>query len=50
MFGRDQPWLAGFYFAYTQNSLWDLDSASKPFNNTSSRPSLFWRWQQRSRR
>jgi outer membrane phospholipase A len=44
-FGRDQPWLAGLYFAYTQNSLWDLESASKPFNNTSYRPSLFWRWQ-----
>jgi outer membrane phospholipase A len=44
-FGRDQPWLAGFYFAYTQTSAWDLESDSKPFRDTSYRPSLFWRWQ-----
>ena len=44
-FGRDQPWLAGFYFAYTQNSLWDLEADSKPFRDTSYRPSLFWRWE-----
>jgi|KBSMisStaDraftv2_1062788.scaffolds.fasta_scaffold02267_3 outer membrane phospholipase A len=44
-YGKDQPWLAGFYFAYTQNSIWDLDSASKPFRDTSYRPSLFWRWE-----
>jgi outer membrane phospholipase A len=44
-FGKDQPWLAGFYFGYTQNSLWDLESSSKPFRDTSYRPSLFWRWE-----
>jgi len=44
-FGQDQPWLAGLYFAYTQTSIWDLESASKPFLDTSYRPSLFWRWQ-----
>lgn len=44
-FGRDQPWLAGFYFGYTQNSLWDLSSESKAFRDTNYRPSLFWRWQ-----
>jgi outer membrane phospholipase A len=43
-FGRDQPWLTGFYFAYTQTSLWDLEGESKPFFDTSYRPSLFWRW------
>jgi outer membrane phospholipase A len=43
-FGRDQPWLTGLYFAYTQTSLWDLESESKPFFDTSYRPSLFWRW------
>jgi hypothetical protein len=43
-FGRDQPWLAGLYFAYTQTSLWDLEGESKPFFDTSYRPSLFWRW------
>jgi len=44
-FGQDQPWLAGLYFAYTQNSIWDLESSSKPFRDTSYQPSLFWRWQ-----
>jgi outer membrane phospholipase A len=44
-YGKDQPWLAGLYFAYTQNSIWDLDSASRPFRDTSYRPSLFWRWE-----
>jgi len=44
-FGKDQPWLAGLYFGYTQNSIWDLESNSKPFRDTSYRPSLFWRWQ-----
>lgn len=43
-FGRDAPWLTGFYFAYTQTSLWDLEAESKPFFDTSYRPSLFWRW------
>jgi phospholipase A1 len=43
-FGRDTPWLTGLYFAYTQTSLWDLEGESKPFFDTSYRPSLFWRW------
>jgi len=43
-FGRDRPWLTGLYFAYTQTSLWDLEGESKPFFDTSYRPSLFWRW------
>jgi len=43
-FGRDQPWLSGFYFGYTQNSLWDLSSQSKAFRDTSYRPSIFWKW------
>lgn len=43
--GRDRQWLTGFYFAYTQNSLWDLSSQSKPFRDTSYRPSAFWQWQ-----
>ena len=49
-FGRDQPWLAGFYFGYTQNSLWDLSSNSKPFRDTSYRPSLFWKWERTDER
>jgi outer membrane phospholipase A len=43
-FGRDRHWLTGLYFAYTQTTLWDLESESKPFFDTSYRPSLFWRW------
>ena len=44
-FGQEQPWLAGFYFGYTQTSIWDLSEESKPFRDTSYRPSLFWNWQ-----
>ena len=44
-FGRDRPWLSGLYFGYTQNSLWDLSAQSKPFRDTSYRPSLFWKWE-----
>lgn len=43
--GRAQPWLAGLYFGYTQNSLWDLSTESRPFRDTSYRPSMFWRWE-----
>lgn len=43
-FGRDQPWLSGFYFGYTQNSLWDLSSESRAFRDTSYRPQFFWKW------
>lgn len=43
--GRDQPWLSGFYLGYTQTSLWNLSGDSKPFRDTSYRPSLFWAWE-----
>lgn len=36
------PPLAQLYFAYTQTSTWDLGAESKPFRDTSYRPSLFW--------
>ncbi|MFZ3222232.1 MAG: phospholipase A [Rugosibacter sp.] len=36
------PLLSQLYFAYTQNSTWDLDAESKSFRDTSYRPSLFW--------
>lgn len=36
------PFLKGLYFGYTQNSFWDLSEDSKPFRDTSYRPSLFW--------
>lgn len=44
-FGATQPWLVGFYFAYTQTSLWDLSADSKPFHDTAYKPSFFWNWQ-----
>jgi outer membrane phospholipase A len=42
--GRHWPWLAGLHFAYTQTSIWNLSETSKPFTDTSYRPSLFWQW------
>ena len=39
----DVPFFGHVYFGYTQTSLWDLDSDSKPFFDTSYRPSLFYR-------
>jgi phospholipase A1 len=44
-FGQNEPWLSGLYFGYTQTSLWELSQDSKPFRDTSYRPSLFWRWE-----
>lgn len=34
--------LANFYLGYTQTSVWDLSANSKPFRDTSYRPSFFW--------
>jgi outer membrane phospholipase A len=34
--------LARLHFGYTQTSLWDLGENSRPFRDTSYRPSLFW--------
>ena len=36
------PQLSNMYFAYTQNSIWDLGANSAPFRDTSYRPSFFW--------
>lgn len=36
------PLLGSMHFGYTQTSLWDLHGDSKPFRDTSYRPSLFW--------
>lgn len=38
------PVVRGLYFGFTQTSLWDLASDSKPFRDSSFRPSLFYRW------
>lgn len=40
--GRLVPPLAKLHFGYTQTSLWDLSSDSKPFDDTSYRPSFFY--------
>jgi outer membrane phospholipase A len=44
-FGRERPWLSGFYFGYSQNSIWDLSSKSRAFRDTSYLPSVFWKWE-----
>jgi hypothetical protein len=49
-YGHQQPWLSGIYFGYTQNSLWDLETESRAFRDTSYRPSFFWRWQRTDER
>jgi phospholipase A1 len=40
---RRAPFFSHMYFAYTQTSLWDLESKSKPFFDTSYKPSLSYR-------
>lgn len=39
------PYVSNLYFGYTQNSIWDLSGDSKPFRDTSYRPSFFYDWQ-----
>lgn len=39
------PPLGSLYLGYTQTSLWDLAGDSKPFRDTSYRPSFFWQMQ-----
>lgn len=36
------PWLKGVHLAYTQRVLWDLKNESKPFEDTSYKPELFY--------
>lgn len=40
-FVQEMPLLGRLYFAYTQTSVWDLDETSRPFRDSSYRPSLF---------
>lgn len=35
-------WLSGFHLGYTQRSVWDLEANSKPFDDTSYMPELFY--------
>jgi outer membrane phospholipase A len=37
------PWIVNTYFGYVQKSLWDLNSKSKPFEDTSYMPELFYK-------
>lgn len=39
---KSLPWLSGFHIAYTQTSLWDMESISKPFKDSSYMPEVFW--------
>lgn len=39
------PWLRGLHLAYTQTSLWDWNSESKPFFDSSYKPELLWSWE-----
>jgi outer membrane phospholipase A len=39
---QNHPWTKGFHLAYTQTSFWDLKSASKPFEDTSYKPEIFF--------
>jgi outer membrane phospholipase A len=36
------PWVSGFHLGYTQRSIWDLKNDSKPFDDTSYIPELFY--------
>jgi outer membrane phospholipase A len=36
------PWVSGFHLGYTQRSIWDLKSESKPFDDTSYMPEVFY--------
>jgi len=36
--------LTGLHFGYTQNSIWDLTANSKPFRDTTYKPSFFYQW------
>jgi outer membrane phospholipase A len=38
----DQEWIRDLYFAYTQTSIWDLESLSKPFYDSSYKPTIFF--------
>jgi outer membrane phospholipase A len=39
---RSKSFLDNLYFGYTQVSIWDLTAESKPFRDTSYKPSLFY--------
>jgi outer membrane phospholipase A len=42
LLARNAPWLSDFYLAYSQRSIWDLKNDSKPFDDTSYMPEMFF--------
>jgi outer membrane phospholipase A len=40
--GTEPRWWQSLYFGYTQTSVWDLNGESKPFHDSSYRPTLFF--------
>lgn len=40
--GTDPRWWQSLYFGYTQTNIWDLKGTSKPFHDSSYRPTLFF--------
>ncbi len=40
---QNPSFVDGIYVGYTQTSLWDLSNDSRPFVDTSFKPSIFWR-------
>jgi phospholipase A1/A2 len=41
-FSQRHPWIRNFFFGYTQTSFWDLEADSRPFEDTSYKPELFF--------
>jgi outer membrane phospholipase A len=41
---KKQPWMSGFYLAYTQRGLWNLDEESEPFTDINFLPEIFYLW------
>lgn len=41
-FAERLPWLQQLHLGYTQTSLWNLSEESRPFEDTTYRPSLYW--------
>ena len=39
---KQAPWITGFHLAYTQRSIWDLKTDSKPFEDTIYMPELLY--------
>lgn len=40
---KETPWLEGIHFGFSQTTIWDLETESAPFLDSTYRPALFWR-------